>query len=151
MKIGAFVPQGWRMDLNDLTPNEEWNTILTSAKKIEDYGWFCPPPFVNIYRGVTGHTTPCCAIKNWYIPLKKLKESTSVYEDYSLPLFESLRQQFLNGGGPLIDGCCTICKKNELAGKDSHRIKYMDRFINGDLNIYPLPHLRVINRKILWD
>ena len=39
MKIGAFVPQGWRMDLNDLTPNEEWNTILTSAKKIEDYGY----------------------------------------------------------------------------------------------------------------
>ncbi|GIS31446.1 MAG: hypothetical protein Ct9H90mP3_2420 [Flammeovirgaceae bacterium] len=39
MKIGAFVPQGWRMDLNDLTPNEEWNTILSSAKKIEDYGY----------------------------------------------------------------------------------------------------------------
>ena len=39
MKIGAFVPQGWRMDLNDLTPNEEWNTILSSAKKIEEYGY----------------------------------------------------------------------------------------------------------------
>ena len=39
MKIGAFVPQGWRMDLNDLTPSEEWNMIINSAKKIEEYGY----------------------------------------------------------------------------------------------------------------
>ena len=103
-------------------------------KKIEDYEWFCPQPFVNIYRGVTGHTSPCCVIKNWYVPTKKLKENTSVHEDYSSALFESLRQEFLNSGsGPLIDSCCTICKKNEFAGKSSHRIQYMDRFINGDL------------------
>ena len=39
MKFGAFVPQGWRMDLNDLTPSEEWNMIINSAKKIEEYGY----------------------------------------------------------------------------------------------------------------
>ena len=94
-------------------------------KKIEDYEWFCPQPFVNIYRGVTGHTSPCCVIKNWYVPTKKLKENTSVHEDYSSALFESLRQEFLNSGsGPLIDSCCTICKKNEFAGKSSHCLLY---------------------------
>jgi len=39
MKIGAFIPQGWRMDLNNLAPNEEWKTILNSANKIESYGF----------------------------------------------------------------------------------------------------------------
>ena len=39
MKIGAFVPQGWRMDLNNLTPSEEWNIIIKTAKKIEEYGY----------------------------------------------------------------------------------------------------------------
>ena len=103
-------------------------------KKIEDYEWFCPQPFVNVYRGMTGHTAPCCTIKNWYVPTKKFKENTSVHEDHSSALFESLRQEFLNGGsGPLIDSCCTMCIKNEFAGKSSHRIQYMDRFINGDL------------------
>ena len=35
MKIGAFVPQGWRLDLNDMDPITEWETILNSATKIE--------------------------------------------------------------------------------------------------------------------
>tara|TARA_X000000368_G_scaffold118846_1_gene92970 strand:+ start:1155 stop:2096 length:942 start_codon:yes stop_codon:yes gene_type:complete len=39
MKIGTFVPQGWRMDLNNLSQQESWKTILDIAKKIEDYGY----------------------------------------------------------------------------------------------------------------
>lgn len=35
MKIGAFVPQGWRMDLNGIDRNDQWQTILDSANKIE--------------------------------------------------------------------------------------------------------------------
>ena len=35
MKIGAFVPQGWRMDLNGIDKNNQWQTILDSANKIE--------------------------------------------------------------------------------------------------------------------
>ena len=35
MKIGAMVPQGWRMDLHGIDPNHQWNTILESTKKIE--------------------------------------------------------------------------------------------------------------------
>ena len=35
MKIGAFVPQGWRMDLNGIDKNVQWQTILDAANKIE--------------------------------------------------------------------------------------------------------------------
>ena len=35
MKIGAFVPQGWRMDLNGIDKNDQWQTILDAAIKIE--------------------------------------------------------------------------------------------------------------------
>jgi len=35
MKIGAFVPQGWRMDLNGIAKNDQWQTILDAAIKIE--------------------------------------------------------------------------------------------------------------------
>ena len=39
MKIGTFIPQGWRMDLNNIKPAEQWKVILESATKIEDYGF----------------------------------------------------------------------------------------------------------------
>ena len=35
MKIGAFVPQGWRMDLNGVAQDKQWHTILEAANKIE--------------------------------------------------------------------------------------------------------------------
>lgn len=35
MKIGAFVPQGWRMDLNGIDKNDQWQTIIDAANKIE--------------------------------------------------------------------------------------------------------------------
>ena len=104
------------------------------VKKLEEYEWFCPQPFTNIFRGIAGRTQPCCVIKNWYFSIKKMKESTSLREDYFLPLNESLRNEFLHdGNGPLINGCCTICKRNEEAGKDSPRTNYLQRFVNGHL------------------
>ena len=39
MKIGAFVPQGWRMDLNGIDKNDQWQTILDAANKIEDLNY----------------------------------------------------------------------------------------------------------------
>ena len=39
MKIGAFVPQGWRMDLNGIPIEDQWNTIINSAKNIEDLNY----------------------------------------------------------------------------------------------------------------
>ena len=39
MKIGGFVPQGWRMDLNGIPLEEQWNTIVESAKKLENLNY----------------------------------------------------------------------------------------------------------------
>ena len=39
MKIGAFVPQGWRMDLSDIPTEDQWEIILSSASKIEELGY----------------------------------------------------------------------------------------------------------------
>ena len=39
MKIGAFIPQGWRMDLSGISPENQWETILQSADKIENLGY----------------------------------------------------------------------------------------------------------------
>tara|TARA_B100000900_G_scaffold379974_1_gene365314 strand:+ start:262 stop:1209 length:948 start_codon:yes stop_codon:yes gene_type:complete len=39
MKIGVFVPQGWRMDLNSIKLEDQWNTILNAASNIENLGY----------------------------------------------------------------------------------------------------------------
>jgi F420-dependent oxidoreductase-like protein len=39
MKFGAFVPQGWRMDLVGVPADEQWPTMLAAAKKIERLGY----------------------------------------------------------------------------------------------------------------
>ena len=39
MKIGAMVPQGWRMDLNGIAPENQWDTILKASKQIEDLNY----------------------------------------------------------------------------------------------------------------
>ena len=39
MKIGAFIPQGWRMDLSGIPVENQWQTILDSAQKIESLGY----------------------------------------------------------------------------------------------------------------
>jgi len=39
MKFGAFVPQGWRMDLVGVPVEEQWPTMLGVARKIESLGY----------------------------------------------------------------------------------------------------------------
>ena len=35
MKIGAMVPQGWRMDLHGIKPEQQWDTIIEASARIE--------------------------------------------------------------------------------------------------------------------
>jgi len=60
MKIGVFVPQGWRMDLNNLSPNEEWNTIKISTLNIEKLG------YESIWVYDHFHTVPSPSIQPTY-------------------------------------------------------------------------------------
>ena len=39
MKIGAMIPQGWRMDLHGISPEKQWDTILKASKDIEDLNY----------------------------------------------------------------------------------------------------------------
>ncbi len=39
MKIGAMIPQGWRMDLHGIAPDNQWDTILKASKDIEDLNY----------------------------------------------------------------------------------------------------------------
>ncbi len=39
MKIGAMIPQGWRMDLHGISPENQWDTILKASKDIEDLNY----------------------------------------------------------------------------------------------------------------
>jgi F420-dependent oxidoreductase-like protein len=39
MRFGAFVPQGWRLDLAGIPLNEHWPLMLSTAKRIESGGF----------------------------------------------------------------------------------------------------------------
>lgn len=39
MRFGAFVPQGWRLDLVDIDVEEHWPTMLRVAREIESLGY----------------------------------------------------------------------------------------------------------------
>jgi alkanesulfonate monooxygenase SsuD/methylene tetrahydromethanopterin reductase-like flavin-dependent oxidoreductase (luciferase family) len=39
MKFGAFVPQGWRLDLVGVPTAKQWPTMLAAARRIEKLGY----------------------------------------------------------------------------------------------------------------
>ena len=36
MQFGAFVPQGWRLDLAGIDTKDHWDTMTSVASRIED-------------------------------------------------------------------------------------------------------------------
>jgi F420-dependent oxidoreductase-like protein len=39
MRFGAFIPQGWRLDLAGIDPAEHWQTMLDAAQRLEAGPW----------------------------------------------------------------------------------------------------------------
>ena len=39
MRIGAFIPQGWRLDLVGIPVEEQWPTMVRVAREIEQLGY----------------------------------------------------------------------------------------------------------------
>ncbi len=39
MRFGAFVPQGWRLDLGDIPPEHQWDTMVATARVAEQTGF----------------------------------------------------------------------------------------------------------------
>jgi F420-dependent oxidoreductase-like protein len=52
MRFGLFVPQGWRLDLAGIAPQDHWNTMLDVARAAED------GPFESIWVYDHFHTVP---------------------------------------------------------------------------------------------
>ena len=39
MRFGAFVPQGWRLDLAGIAPEQQWPTMAAVAQTVERLGY----------------------------------------------------------------------------------------------------------------
>jgi F420-dependent oxidoreductase-like protein len=52
MRFGLFVPQGWRLDLVDIAPEDQWQTMLGVARLADD------GPFESIWVFDHFHTVP---------------------------------------------------------------------------------------------
>ena len=64
MKIGAFVPQGWRMDLNGVAQDNQWQTILDAANNIENLNYeslWVYDHFHTVPKPTPGPATPIVA------------------------------------------------------------------------------------------
>mgnify|MGYP001159829155 FL=1 len=97
--------------------------------KLKDLEWFCPQPFMNAVVNHDRVTKPCCVLKGW--PNRKIKESgkTSVMDVHQSQLMKDFRKEFLEGGGPLTEKFCLVCKEQEKHSKtESHRLMYVDKF-----------------------
>ena len=78
------------------------------TKKLEDYEWLCPQPFMNLYKNVFGRIQPCCVTKqesNWgrgeiddYFKSDKLKQ---------------LRHEMLTTPGKEVASTCDVCLVQE--------------------------------------
>ena len=92
--------------------------------KLEDYEWFCPQPFINVVEQINGVIKPCCVIKGWdHIP------NGTILENHHSEKLNNFRKEFLNGGGPMSDKYCIICKEQEKhSPTESHRNMYLSKF-----------------------
>ena len=88
------------------------------TKKLEEYEWFCPQPFMNIVTDVSGRIKPCCVIK-------KSPDSKKTIEEYSKSdMLRQFRKEILDGGGPLVETNCEVCIEQEKHSQESHRRTY---------------------------
>ena len=83
-------------------------------KKLEDYNWICPQPFINTVKRISGNTKPCCVVKG--------------SDDWNSDQIRNFRNEFLIGDGPLIRKYCEVCVEQEKYTTESHRNMYLSRF-----------------------
>ena len=91
------------------------------TKKLEEYEWFCPQPFMNIVTDVSGKIKPCCVIKSYYM----IKNRDQTIEEYSKSdKLKQFRKEMLEGGGPTVKSNCEVCIEQEKHSPESHRKTY---------------------------
>jgi len=102
------------------------------TKKLEEYEWFCPQPFMNIVTDIFGTTYPCCVIK-----YNSYWDRNQTIEEYSKSdKLKQFRKEMLEGPGPAVALNCEVCIEQEKHSPESHRKTY-----NGYLD-YEKPELK---------
>lgn len=89
---------------------------------------FCPLPFIHLSTLPSGQTRLCCKAVNNHVPNGNLNDTT-VEEVWNGEYYKSIRTQMLNGEYP---EACTVCYKEDAAGKRSMRVKESEIWNNSD-------------------
>ena len=90
------------------------------TKKIEEYEWFCPQPFMNLYKNVFGRVQPCCVTKKeaeW--------PAISIDEYFKSEKLKNFRKEMLTVSGEEVARTCKVCIEQERHGPESHRQTYL--------------------------
>ena len=87
------------------------------TKKLEEYEWFCPEPFINTMTSVGGPIKPCCFIDT---------------ESWGGQSLDDFRKEFLGQSGELIEKCCVRCIQQERVGAKSQRQVSLENFSDGN-------------------
>ncbi len=101
------------------------------TKKLEDYEWICPEPFVGVYTTTTGQFRPCCTMPKYLNPeqTEKYNVDTSTHKEfYNSEFMHSLRTALKNNDRSFLDNYCNICKTVEDSGGVSSRKYYVNKF-----------------------
>ena len=92
--------------------------------KLKDLEWFCPQPFINTLMNHDLKPKPCCVVQSF-----NQRERGSIMEFHNSDFMKDFRKEFLNGGGPISDRLCLVCKEQEKhSPTESHRLTYLDKF-----------------------
>jgi len=91
------------------------------VKKLEEYAWLCPQPFINLHKNLHGSVKPCCVTQhhNIYWP------SVSIDEYFKGEQLKNLRKEILTTPGDLVARNCEICLEQEKHSEESHRRTYL--------------------------
>jgi MoaA/NifB/PqqE/SkfB family radical SAM enzyme len=100
------------------------------TKKLEEYEWMCPDPFVGVSTSTTGNFRPCCVMAQQdYISDADYKIDKNSYQDfYDSDFMKSLREALKTNDSTFLNKHCSICKTVESSGNRSARQWYLQRF-----------------------
>jgi hypothetical protein len=101
--------------------------------KLEDLEWFCPQPFMNTLMSNNLVPQSCCVLQVQGWPSDDFlgdTGQTSIMEVHNSDFMKDFRKEFLNGGGPISDKLCLVCKEQEKhSPTESHRLVYLAKFV----------------------
>lgn len=103
------------------------------SKKLEDYEWICPKPFIGIFTESTGEILPCCELHKNSDILADLKtvDKNSFKDYYHSKSMKRLRSAMkYNKDQKFLDDVCKNCITKEKNNLESGRKLSLKKFFN---------------------